>query len=504
LPLLVGNELRGAAAVALTAADEDRLRAAMRHLQWGAGWLRTDTAVAPDHSDAAQSPILDVLGAVVEEAGFHAAAQRAVTDLAVRFGCDRVSLGFRRGATVHVLAISHCAFVQRRGSEAALLAAAMEEAIDQRAILRFPPSDDDQREPLARHAQEQVAGLSNATVLTIPLTRGDDVVGALLLERLAPLEREAIARLDVIAALLGPILWEKWREDRWLITKARETLCGNVRMLFGPDHVGRKLAALACVSLVVLGATWHVDYTVVAQARLEGAVRRSIVAPMDGFLRDAPVRAGDHVHAGEVLAQLDDRDLTLERLHWSAVRAQRVHELDRAVGEERRADANILHAELDQADAQLALADAQLARTRFVAPFDALVVSGDHSQNIGTAVRRGDVLFELAPLDNWRVVASVAEDQVGDVQPGQTGSLTAAAMPWQRLPFTVSRVTPIARVEDGETVFEVEATLEQSSPRLWPGMQGVARIDAGERLAAWVWTRRMLEKARLLVWQVMP
>ena len=506
LPLLAGAEVLGAAAVVLTGADEERLRLAMRHLQWGAGWLRGGGTSQAVQQGVEQGPILDILSAVVDETGFHAAAQRTVTDLAIRFGCDQVSLGFRRGSATRVVAISHSAIVEPRSSETGRLSAAMDEAMDQRAILRFPPTDEDTMQPLARHAQEQIAAPGGAAVLTIPLLRGDDIIGALLLERPAarPLNHDEIARLDVAAALLGPILWEKWRDDRWLVAKAGETISGQVRMLFGPDHAGRKLMALGLLLLAILAGTWHGEYRVVAQARLEGSVRRSVVAGMDGFLREAPVRAGDRVHAGDVLAVLDDRDLTLERLRWSTERQQRVHELERAIGEQRRADMNILRAQLDQADAQLALADALLARTRFVAPFDALVVAGDHSQSIGGAVRRGDVLFELAPLENWRVVLDVEEAQVADVHPGQTGELVVAAMPWQPLGFTVSRVTPVARVDDGRSVFRVEAELEKSSPRLRPGMQGIGWIDAGERLTAWIWTRRILERARLLLWQVVP
>src|SRR6185312_12113330 len=109
-----------------------------------------------------------------DETGFRSAAQRAVTDLAIRFGCDRVSLGFRRGATTRVVAISHTAVVEARGGEAARLTAAMDEAMDQRAMLRFPPTEADAAEPLARHAQELLAVPGGAAVLTIPLLRGDD------------------------------------------------------------------------------------------------------------------------------------------------------------------------------------------------------------------------------------------------------------------------------------------------------------------------------------------
>ena len=98
----------------------------------------------------------------------------------------------------------------------------------------------------------------------------------------------------------------------------------------------------------------------------------------------------------------------------------------------------------------------------------------------------------------------VEESQVADVQPGETGKLTAAAMPYRDLRFTVSRVTPIAELKDGQSVFRVEAQLDEASPRLRPGMRGVGRIDAGQRLTAWIWSRKLLEKARLLLWQYAP
>ena len=100
--------------------------------------------------------------------------------------------------------------------------------------------------------------------------------------------------------------------------------------------------------------------------------------------------------------------------------------------------------------------------------------------------------------------SDVDESQIADVEPGETGELTTAAMPWRPLRFTVSRVTPIAAVKDGQSVFRVEADINDVSPRLRPGMRGVGRIDAGERLTAWIWSRRLMEKARLLLWQYAP
>ena len=158
LPLLRDSEMLGAAAVALRDAGEAGLRTAMRQLQWGAGWLRAgggETASAPRQ-------VLELLGAAVEEIGFRAAAQRLVTELTTSFGCDRVSLGLMVRGRMRVVTISHSARVEERSSDTTRLTDAMAEASDQRAILRFPPSKEEAREPLARHAQEQLAAASKA------------------------------------------------------------------------------------------------------------------------------------------------------------------------------------------------------------------------------------------------------------------------------------------------------------------------------------------------------
>jgi multidrug resistance efflux pump len=51
-------------------------------------------------------------------------------------------------------------------------------------------------------------------------------------------------------------------------------------------------------------------------------VQRAAVAPFQGYVADAPVRAGQTVAAGDLLATLDDRDLALERVRWASEQEQ--------------------------------------------------------------------------------------------------------------------------------------------------------------------------------------
>ena len=152
------------------------------------------------------------------------------------------------------------------------------------------------------------------------------------------------------------------------------------------------------------------------------------------------------------------------------------------------------------AQAQLALIRAQLDRTRIIAPFDGLVVSGDLSQSVGTALRRGEELFRIAPLDDWRVVLRVDEEDIRDITAGQTGRLRLSARPEAPLAFEITQVTPVAQAEGGRNAFRVEARLADPPDWLRPAMEGVARVDIDERLIADIWTRRARIRLSLFLW----
>ena len=120
-----------------------------------------------------------------------------------------------------------------------------------------------------------------------------------------------------------------------------------------------------------------------ADAQIEGLVRRAVVAPYDGFIKDATARAGDTVDQDNVLATLEDSDLLLERLKWVTERQEHLYEYDKALAARQPATINVIRSQIDQADAQIKLHDEQIARVKLRSPIAGLVVSGDLSQLIG-------------------------------------------------------------------------------------------------------------------------
>jgi hypothetical protein len=114
------------------------------------------------------------------------------------------------------------------------------------------------------------------------------------------------------------------------------------------------------------------------------------------------------------------------------------------------------------------------------------------------------VLFEIAPLEHYRVLLEVDEEQIADVTIGQTGSLLLTALPEEPVAFEVTKVTPVATAEEGRNFFRVEGTLVDVFDRLRPGMEGVGKIDVDRRRLIWIWTRGFQSWLRLWVWSWWP
>jgi hypothetical protein len=132
------------------------------------------------------------------------------------------------------------------------------------------------------------------------------------------------------------------------------------------------------------------------------------------------------------------------------------------------------------------------------------VVSGDLSQRLGAPVERGSVLFEVAPLDAWRVILQVDEHDVDEVITGQRGSLVFSAFPEAPAGFTIETVTPVATAAEGTNTFRVEAKLDQTPPNLRPGMEGVGKIEVDRRRLSWIWTHEIVDWVRLALWSWLP
>lgn len=460
--------------------------------------VAADAPARAGHEHA--SRLLGFQATVLSHGGFPQAATAFATELAAALNCDRVVLGFVERGHAAVVAVSHGADFQARGETFQAIAAAMDEAIGQSVSVAVPATPGETPRIALAHAQ--IVRRQGGAVCTVPLVGEGETYGAITLERngAAAFTADELAFCEHAARFVGPVLrLKRERQHSWsarvagVLSKARERV-------FGAGHTGAKLALLVAVAVAIRLLFVPVPYRLSAPARLEGSIQRALVAPSDGFLRQAHVRPGDLVRAGQVVAEFSDQDLQLERRRWESAAAQHENGYANALARSDRAQFMILRAKAEEARAQLGLVEQQLARARLTAPFDGVIIKGDLRQSLGAPVQRGEVLLTLAPAGQFRLIVEVDERDIGRVRPGHKGSLVLASMAENVWPFAIERVTPVALVKDGRNLIEVEARLDTVSPAMQAGLEGVAKIDVGEETLAWIVTHRLFDWLRVTLW----
>ena len=508
----------------------------------------TATARGGAATDAAPAAglALALHAALLSQPTAAAAAQALVIALARQLRFSRVWLAWSQGQHLQLLARSDGLALANAADAAAtehlhrLMLAAAAESFDQGAAIVWPrpgaverstPSDPpritralaalvrDGRPATGPGAVAVGAAPLSVNVpsaASVPLVVDGELVGALCLQRLdgTAITRAELQQLEHLACLTAPLLWLMKRNERGAWQRGRDALrqrwalAGTTRR-----YQLQGLAALAATGLVVAGLLpWPAQ--VGGRARLEGAVQRVLAAPADGFVQQVHARAGDSVRAGQPLLELADQDLQLERQRWQSQLSQHLDALATAQARADRTQLVLQQNRADEAQAQLALTDERLLRSRLVAPFDAVVVQGDWSQQLGAPVKEGAELLTLAPLDRYRVIVDIDERDIaavrargGDGVPAQPvqGTLMLSALPWDTLGLRVTRVSPLAKAVDGRNVFEVEAELQTAGgplpSGLRPGLQGTARLDAGSASPLLHLLRRGLGAARVAWWE---
>jgi len=505
LPLDVDGKIFGTVVVTLEGGRTPPTDA-LHQVRWGVGWLEALLRREQSAHDSALHDrtvrALDFVAVVLEQRTFSQASSALVTELASCLDFEQVALGFTRRKRIRVSALSHASGFGNRMNLVRDIGLAMDEALDQEDIILYPVPDSWDYRVTRMHA-DLARAHDFGSVLTVPLQVDGEMIGALTMERPGDnrLDQDTVELVDVIASLVAPILFQQRKNDRWLISKAFDSFGRMIVALLGPRYFWRKLATVAVIAAVYFGSTVTSTFTVSAPSRVEGSIQRTIVAPFNSYIQTESVRAGTEVEAGEVLATLNDRDLRLERLRWTTARNQREIEFDRALASGERAEANIIRSQIQQADAQLALLDEQLERTLIRAPFVGVLVSGDLSQLVGTAVERGQELFKIAPLDSFRVVLEIDETDVSFIAEDMRGQLRLSTSPDTPLFFVVNQVTPVSIPRDGRNFFRVEAELETAPDWVRPNMEGIARVGIDERLVVSIWTRRLVNWIKMVTWR---
>ncbi len=504
---LATGEAESAPVVVLPFADEAEAvaQAAAERVRWAldtpALYLRHRAEAASRREAEAYASVLDLTALVDREKKFGSAALLVCDELAHRLRAERVSLGWLgSGELARVVALSGADKFERRSEAVRGLEIAMEECIDQDMELIHPAPDG--AEGVTRDHAAYAAEVGAPYLLSAPLRVADRAVGVLLAERREAAFGEAEEQaLRLQANHLAARLRDLRERDRPWLVRGKDALRRWAEAWAGPRHTLSKVCAVGAAALVLILLAGHWPYKVRAPFTLRSEQVVYVTAPFDGFVREAPARAGDVVAADDVLVRFDDRELLLEEAMALADLARFRRETERARAANELAELRIAEAQAAQASARLEQVRHRLARASVTAGFAATVAEGDLRERIGAPVRAGDVLFQVARLDRMRVEAQVDERDIHEVRVGARARVAFESRPEEVFYLVVEQIEPSARSTPGGAVFHVRCRFEGEPAEWWrPGMGGVIKIESGWRSFFWILTHRTADYLRLRWW----
>jgi HlyD family secretion protein len=224
-----------------------------------------------------------------------------------------------------------------------------------------------------------------------------------------------------------------------------------------------------------------------------------------GMITKMPVETGTLVKPGDLLVQIETRDVQNQYDQAAAALDAARSRLSVADAAKKRADelfkgriitaAEHESAQLDYANAQSALVAARtnldlnkqrLEDATVRAPVAGTII--DKTVSLGTVITSatgafggGTTLLKMADLGQVRIRALFNETDIGQVKPGQTATVTVDAYPDRRFTGVVEKIEPQAVVQQNVTMFPVLVTLQNLEGLLKPGMNGETSVLVDQR-----------------------
>ena len=234
----------------------------------------------------------------------------------------------------------------------------------------------------------------------------------------------------------------------------------------------------------------------------------SIRSKASGLVQKMPVDIGTDVKAGDLIVQIDPRDVKNEFDGAVADDVASVAAMHNAELQKKRADemfaqhvitpveddsvaAAFVHAVSLVAEdrATLDLARQALEDATVRAPVDGTILS--KSVSLGQIVTsatgsfgRDTSIVTMANLLRVRLRVNVDEADLANVHPGEQATIRVDAVPSRSFDGVVEKVEPSAVVNQGVTFFPVLVTIDNRERLLMPGMNGEVTIVAARKSGA--------------------
>ncbi len=221
-----------------------------------------------------------------------------------------------------------------------------------------------------------------------------------------------------------------------------------------------------------------------------------------GVVERLHARVGDRVRKGQLLAELETRELAARRDQAAAAvesaraaaafaaqeeaRARRVASaegISRSDLERAERNAALARARVGEASAALALARVQLEQARIAAPISGVVASvATQEGETVSATLAAPTFVTIVDLDRLELWAYVDETDIGRIQLGQTAAFSVDAYPDRTFEGQVAAIYPKAEIRDNVVDYVVVVRFPPPPDQaLRPEMTASVRIVLARR-----------------------
>ena len=252
-------------------------------------------------------------------------------------------------------------------------------------------------------------------------------------------------------------------------------------------------------------STRDISVTVEASGTIEPVDLVEVKSKASGQITRMPVEIGSVVQRGDLLVQIDPRDVrnSYDQAEASLQAAEARSDIskrqrkrsDDLLAAKVITDADHEQAVLDDANARSALVAARtnldLAKQRLEdatirAPLGGTILNkpvavGQVIASATSSVSGGTTLLQMADLSRIRMRALVAEADIGRVRQGQSVRVEVDAYAGRAFNGTVEKIEPQAVVQQSVTMFPVLVSVSNEQGLLLPGMNGEVTMLVAER-----------------------
>ena len=273
-------------------------------------------------------------------------------------------------------------------------------------------------------------------------------------------------------------------------------------LVFRGQMTKPEAATSAAGDFIAVAEKRDIESSIDVSGEVTPAFQLEVKPEVGGKLKKLHVVPGQTVRQGDLLVEIDDRDLLTEKdsalteiegaklgMEKTKKNFERARELfaqklvSREVFDNLTAEFEITQNGLVKAQRKLQLVDDRLQKTKVLSPTDGTVLTAPVVQGqvvIGAAsVNSGTTLMTIANLSKLLIELHINQVDKARLSLDKVVQIRAEALKEETRDAHIAFIAPIATTKNSVKGFQVQALIEKADPRLSPGMTVTLNIPIG-------------------------